>query len=43
MIQFLLTQVLLGNIMLAQVPDRFYREVQQKLAEIGGGDVIDQT
>lgn len=43
MIEFLVTQILLKNITLAQVPERFQAMVQQRLIEIGGGDVIDQT
>lgn len=43
MIEFLATQVLMGNVTIEQIPDRFRASVRQKLEEIGGGDVIDQT
>ena len=43
MIEFLSTQILLGNVTLDRIPSCFQAAVQQRLLEIGGGDVIDKT
>ena len=43
MIEFLTIQVLLGNITVEQVPVKFRSAVSQRLCEIGGENVIDQT
>ena len=43
MIEFLAIQVLLGNVTVEQIPVKFRSAVSQKLDEIGGENVIDQT
>jgi len=41
MIEFLATQVRLGNATVEQIPTKFRSAVEQRLCEIGGDDVID--
>ena len=43
MIEFLAIQVLLGNIIVEQIPIKFRSAVSQRLCEIGGENVIDKT
>lgn len=43
MIEFLATQVLIGNITIEQISVKFRSDVSQRLYEIGGENVIDQT
>ena len=43
MIEFLATQVLMQNITLDRMPERFRLAVKQRLDEIGGASVIDET
>lgn len=43
MIEFLVMQVQMGNITVEQIPVKFRSAVSQKLYEIGGENVIDQT